>query len=554
MTTKVQNPILPGFHADPSICRVGGDYYIATSTFEWFPGVRIHHSRDLVNWEVVSMPLSTTKLLDMEGVEASGGIWAPCLSYSNGLFYLIYTVVKGHLNPVFETPNYLTTAPSIQGPWSAPIYLNSSGFDPSLFHDDDGRKWLVNMERDYRKAMRGENWFVGIVLQEYDERQKKLVGKPVNIFRGTNLMCTEGPHLYKRNGWYYLMCAEAGTGYEHAETLARSRSIEGPYEVHPKNPVLTSWEGPRNGLPAGQCPRGKLYEMGPSYIKKAGHASICDTPEGRWMMVHLCGRPLPGTDCCVLGRETSIQEVEWREDDWLYLKHGGNHPMEYLELPGEIPVREELKKSGVRVEYGFESQEEFNGKFLMDFQTLRMPRDPMDINVTARPGWLRMVGRESIFSRFRQSLMARRQVDFSFRAETVMEFHPEDYTQSAGLIWRYDEDNQYYLFISFDNETARLTVNVITVVQGKVVRFETLPIENEVGIFTLGVEVHEHGGRFYYLEKGEKKSIGGYLDACCLSDDRINGAFTGAFVGICVQDVRDQKQYADFRSFVYEAQ
>ena len=268
MTTKVQNPILPGFHADPSICRVGEAYYIATSTVEWFPGVCLHHSRDLVNWEVVSMPLS----------------------------------------------------------------------------------------------------------------------KPVNIFRGTNLMCTEGPHIYNRNGWYYLMCAEAGTGYEHAETLARSRSIEGPYEVHPKNPVLTSWEGPRNGLPSGQCPRGKLYEMGPSYIKKAGHASICDTPEGRWLMVHLCGRPLPGTDCCVLGRETSIQEVEWREDDWLYLKHGGNHPMEYLELPGEIPVREELKKSGVRVEYGFESQEEFNGKFLMDFQTLRMPRDPMDINVTARPG------------------------------------------------------------------------------------------------------------------------------------------------------------------------
>lgn len=552
MSTVIQNPIFPGFHPDPSICRVGEEYYIATSTFEWFPGVRIHHSRDLVNWDMVSMPLDEKRLLNMEGVEASGGIWAPCLTYSDGLFYLIYTVVKGHLNPAFETPNYLTTAPSITGPWSDPVYLNSSGFDPSLFHDDDGRKWLVNMEQDYRKGIRRENRFVGIVLQEYDPEAKKLIGKPQNIFKGSNLQCTEGPHLYKKDGWYYLMCAEGGTAYEHAETLARSRRLEGPYEIHPENPLITSWEGPVSGGVPSHSSRGILHDMGSSSLKKAGHASICDTPDGRWLMVHLCGRPLPGTDCCVLGRETSIQEVEWREDGWLYLKKGGKHPNSCLELPEDVPVQEELRKCGVEELYTF-GEKEFREKFLRDFQTLRLPREEEDICVTARPGWLRVRGRESIFSRYRQSLMARRQTDFSFEAETELEFDPEVYSHSAGLIYRYDEENQYYLFISRDDESGRLTINVLSVLQGKVTGFETLPLEEGAGRYHLGLTVRERDGQFWYEKDGQRKNAGGRLDVSMLSDDRIAGAFTGAFVGLCVQDLRDQEKSADFRFFAYRA-
>ena len=552
MSTKIVNPILPGFHADPSICRVGEDYYIATSTFEWFPGVRIHHSRDLVNWETVAMPMDSKVLLDMAGVEPSGGIWAPCLSYSDGLFYLIYTVVKGHMREIFETPNYLTTAPSITGPWSDPVYLNSSGFDPSLFHDDDGRKWLVNMEMDYRKQVRGENPFVGIVLQEYDPQLKKLVGKPLNVFQGTPLACTEGPHLYKRNGWYYLMCAEGGTSYEHAETLARSRTLQGPYEVHPENPVITAWEGSIDGKKPSHLFRGLLHDMGQSGLKKAGHASICDTPDGRWFLVHLCGRPLPGTNCCVLGRETALQEVEWREDDWLYLKQGGNHPQDFVEFEEDVPVIEEMRKSGVERVYTFEDQEEFARTFLRDFQTLRIPRDPQDINITHRPGWLHIRGRESIFSRYRQSLMARRQTDFSFEAETELEFDPETYSQSAGLVYRYDEDHQYYLFISRDDETGSLTINVLSILAGKVVGFETLPLK-ETGRYRLGVEVHMEKGEFWYEEEGQRKTIGGRLDASALSDDRVPGAFTGAFVGVCVQDMRDEEKAADFRFFRYKA-
>lgn len=201
----ITNPILRGFHPDPSICRAGEDYYIATSTFEWFPGVRIHHSRDLVHWKPIQSPLTRTSQLHMEGNIDSGGVWAPCLSYDNGVFYLIYTDVKSRVGAFKDTHNYLVTATNIEGPWSEPVYLNSSGFDPSLFHDEDGRKWLVNMIWDHRK---GKNRFSGIVLQEFSVQEHKLTGPAVNIFKGTELGLTEAPHLYKYKGYYYLLTAE----------------------------------------------------------------------------------------------------------------------------------------------------------------------------------------------------------------------------------------------------------------------------------------------------------------------------------------------------------
>ena len=160
----ITNPILPGFNPDPSIVRVGDDYYIATSTFEWYPGVQIHHSKDLKNWRLVSRPLNRAGLLDMRGNPDSGGIWAPCLSYSDGLYWLIYTDVKRLDGNFKDAHNYLTTCETIDGEWSDPVYMNSSGFDPSLFHDDDGRKWFVNMVWDHRHL---HNRFGGIYLQEY---------------------------------------------------------------------------------------------------------------------------------------------------------------------------------------------------------------------------------------------------------------------------------------------------------------------------------------------------------------------------------------------------
>ena len=220
--STIQNPILRGFNPDPSVVRVGEDYYIATSTFEWYPGVQIHHSRDLVHWRLLTRPLTRASQLDMLGDPDSCGIWAPCLSYADGVFYLIYTDVKRYGRASAPGPsgatlrdfhNYLVTSPDIEGPWSDPIYVNSSGFDPSLFHDDDGRKYLVNMLWDYRP---GQNRFAGIVLQEYSVAKCALIGSRKLIFTGTPIGFTEGPHLYKRDGWYYLLTAEGGTGWGHA--------------------------------------------------------------------------------------------------------------------------------------------------------------------------------------------------------------------------------------------------------------------------------------------------------------------------------------------------
>ncbi len=170
----ITNPILRGFNPDPSILRVGDDYYIATSTFEWFPGVQIHHSRDLIHWKLIARPLNRVSQLDLKGAAASEGVWAPCLSYDKGVFYLVYTNVRlWRSGGPRDLHNYLVTATDIRGEWTDPIYLNGSGFDPSLFHDDDGRKWLINMLWDHRL---GRNSFAGIVLQEYDPVNRRLPG------------------------------------------------------------------------------------------------------------------------------------------------------------------------------------------------------------------------------------------------------------------------------------------------------------------------------------------------------------------------------------------
>ena len=197
----------------------------------------------------------------MLGDPDSCGIWAPCLTHADGLFWLIYTDVKRYGRTTVggasgaslrDFHNYLVTSPRIDGEWSDPVSLNSSGFDPSLFHDDDGRKYLVNMLWDHRP---GNNRFAGIVLQEYSVKERKLIGERKNIFKGTPLGFTEAPHLYKRNGWYYLLTAEGGTGWGHAVTMARSRKLTGPYELHPDTYILSARHRPDVGVAARRARR-----------------------------------------------------------------------------------------------------------------------------------------------------------------------------------------------------------------------------------------------------------------------------------------------------------
>jgi xylan 1,4-beta-xylosidase len=518
----IRNPILPGFNPDPSILRVGDDYFIATSTFEWFPGVQIHHSRDLVHWRLLTHVLTRRSQLDMLGNPDSCGVWAPCLSYDNGTFYLVFTDVKSRMGAYKDTHNYLVTAPDITGPWSDPVYLNSIGFDPSLFHDDDGRKWLVNMLWDHRK---GRNRFAGIVLQEYSPVEKRLVGPCKVIFRGTELGWTEGPHLYKRNGYYYLLTAEGGTMYNHAVTMARSRTLEGPYEVDPQNPILTSAGKPH--LP----------------LQKAGHASLVETQNGEWYMVHLTGRPTKD-NYCTLGRETAIQKCVWTEDGWLRLADGGNEPRVQVPAPALPPAPFERPP---------EKDDFDSGELGAHWNTLRLPVDESWLSLQERPGYLRLRGRESLSSLHRQSLVARRQQAFRILAETVVEFEPEHYQQMAGLILYYDTKDHVYLRISRDERIGKC----LGIIRSRGGVYDE-PLEEDIGIegvarCGLRVVVERDRAQFYYsVDLAEWRPVGDALDITHLSDDFGDYVrFTGTFVGLCAQDLSGTGKHADFDYFVY---
>ncbi len=524
----IQNPILRGFNPDPSILRVGEDYYIATSTFEWFPGVQIHHSRDLVNWRLLTHPLTRRSQLAMRGDGDSGGIWAPCLTYSDGVYYLIYTDVKAFsMTAAFkDTHNYLVTATDIMGPWSEPTYLNSSGFDPSLFHDADGRKWFLNMLWDHRQ---GKNQFGGILLQEFNPVTRKLTGTVENIFRGTPLMVTEGPHVYQRDGWYYLLTAEGGTGYEHAATIARSRRLNGPYEVHPQNPLLTAWGRPQLEL------------------QKAGHASLVETQTGEWYMAHLCGRPLePGEErgFCNLGRETALQRITWGNDGWPRVIGGGNAPLTSVPAPKLSPHPWPAEPP----------RDDFEAPELgVDWQTLREPADPSWLSLTERPGFLRLRGLESPNSLHRQSLVGRRLQTFRAEATTCLEFEPEHFQQMAGLSAYYDSRHWVYLRVSRD-ETLGKTLNLLVCDRN----MPSEPLEREVSIdgwarVYLRVRFDRSTFQFSYSSDGETwLEIGPKFESHRLSDDYCNGlAFTGTFITLSAQDLAGTRHHADFDFFEY---
>lgn len=522
-TVQIHNPILKGFNPDPSILRVGEDYYIATSTFEWFPGVQIHHSRDLANWQLVTRPLDRASQLDIIGNPDSGGVWAPCLSYSDGLFHLIFTDVKAWKGNAYKIArNYLVTAPFIYGPWSEPVFLNSSGFDPSLFHDDDGRKWLLNMVWDHRKD---HNRFAGILLQEFCPETKRLIGPVTNIFKGTERGLVEGPHLYKRDGWYYLLTAEGGTEYAHACTLARSRNIEGPYELHPDTHLLSSLGHPEITL------------------QKAGHGSLVETPVGEWYLAHLCGRPVDGKHC-TLGRETSLQKCQWGNDGWLYLQQGGMLPEETVEGPEGIPLQAS-------------NNEPWDGRFNspalnIHFQSLRRPITDDWLSLAERPGFLRLKGGEPTVSTFRQSLVARRIQAFDITAETRLEFEPSNFQQMAGLIAYYDTENHYYLRLGHDEELGR-TLNVIETNAGQTRELLSTDVAvPATGPIGLRLHFRFHQLHFEYATSpGKWTPVGPTLDATILSDDYHHLGFTGAFVGLCCQDLSGRGTHADFAYFHY---
>ncbi|KAF1300564.1 MULTISPECIES: glycoside hydrolase family 43 protein [Enterococcus] len=512
--TTIKNPILRGFNPDPNILRVEDTYYLAVSSFEWLPGIRVYTSKDLVNWEHETDIL--TDQVELQGNPQNGSIWAPQISYCDGLFYCIYTDVKSTRRPFKDCHNYLITAPSIHGPWQTPIYLNSSGFDPSLFHDNNGKKWLLNEIWDYR--MTTGNKSAGIVLQEYDAKKACLVGPVHKIFDGTPLAKTEAPHLYRYGDYYYLITAEGGTGKDHSVTVCRSKTLTGPYEVDPDYPMLTASDKPDSPL---QC---------------SGHGSIIQTPQGKWYMAYLTTRPLLGA--AILGRETAIQEVVWTKEGWLRLASGKNAPELTTTIETAEPVTQKIQT---------DFSDNFSGKLKKEWNTLRILAEETWCDLQSRPGYLRLSAGESPQSLFDHHILAIRQKDFAFEAKTRVDFEPQTFNQMAGLLLYLNDTNYLYAYVTYEEN------------QGKVLRFmrcengechvsETaIPLTEATTC--LKVSVNGPTGKFYYREnqKNNWLPLNEVQDLLFLA-----GGFTGNFVGIAVHDM-DKKAgcFADFDFFDY---
>ena len=544
---KIKNPILRGFHPDPSIIRVGKDYYIATSTFEWWPGIRISHSTDLEHWETLTYVLDRESILDLKGVGPSQGIWAPCLSYDKGTFYVVFTIVNSFYCNMNDTRNFLVTSENIMGPWSEPVPLNNFGFDPSLFHDEDGRKYIVSMVTDHRIPQKYKG---RIVLQEYDAVNRRMTGPVKDIYMADKIFL-EGPHIYKKNGWYYLFSADTGTGELHGQTVQRSEKIWGPYEMYQSDAMYRTADDEAYSILTTR--HNHDYPL-----QKAGHASLVETAEGETYAVHLCGRPLAvknpenaprfaGCRRYPLGRETALQKMVWTEDGWPVLANGTTLPDVELETghKSEAPVKPYFISA---------VKDDFNEPVLdIEYQSLRIPMTEHYLSLTKRPGWLRLYGREGLSSRFRQTLIARRWTEFCFSAVTCMEFAPEVFKQMAGLICMYDTDNYLYLHVSHDEDMGKC----ISILRAENRQYSYpvgfLPIESDRPVF-LKVKVRYDKLQFSYATGQEEnfQKIGSEFDCSFLSDEACEeGWFTGAMVGICCQDLTGFGKYADFDFFEY---
>lgn len=515
---KIVNPILKGFHPDPCICRAQGKYYLITSTFEWLPGVSLYESEDLVNWKSKGGLL---KDLDLAGIPDSAGIWAPALSYDNGTFYLIYTISRQIDGYFKDVENYVTTAPDIDGPWSKPVFINASGFDPSMLHEN-GRHYVLNPQWDSR-PLQGHKKFNGLVLQEFDF-EKGMTGEYKVVFSGSGKGGTEGPHLMKKDGFYYIIAAEGGTGRHHSICVARSENLWGPYEVSPYHPLITAWEKD-------------------TILKKSGHGNFVETENGDWYMVHLCARYLEQKEECVLGRETAIQKLEWI-DGWPRMVQKDCTPLLEVEAPAEsvkLPETKEYKTD-------FTDEAELEAK---EWLFLRTALSEKGQHVS---GGLELKGNDSLTSLFHQSLMARRWESFRFEAGTSVIFQPCHYAQTAGLTCYYNTKVFHYLYVGYDEQRRQRIINILS---NDNLEF-TEPLEgNYVYVpqnadqIYLKVNVDQERLQFSYaLEENEYQKIGPVLDASILSDEHAKGwAYTGAVVGITAVDNFNKDTKALFTHF-----
>ena len=395
---KYRNPVVEGFYPDPSVCRVGRDFYLVTSSFEYFPGVPLFHSRDLVHWRQLGHCLNRPSQLPLAGASASGGVWAPTLRHHAGVFYMTTTNTT-------SGGNFIVTASAPEGPWSEPMPVAQQGIDPSLFFDEDGSVIYTTSSG-------------GALQSRIDVVTGKLLSEPKVVWAGTGGQYPEGPHLYFRQGWYYLLLSEGGTEYGHMITMARSKSPWGPFDPCARNPLLThrSLESP---------------------IQAIGHADLVETVDGEWFAVFLGIRPNGYPPCYHLGRETFLTPVTWAEDGFPVMGEQGRVALEM-----ETSLRlEPVSPSAPR--------DDFDSKELaLCWNYLRNP-NPVHYSLGERPGHLRLRGSaHGLDDVASPAWLGRRQCHFAVRVAASLEFQPEMASEEAGLVVRMNERHHYELFVS----------------------------------------------------------------------------------------------------------
>ena len=481
---KYKNPIIPGFNPDPSICRVGEDFYLVTSTFEYFPGVPIYHSKNLINWELINYCLTTDTQLPLEGAEASGGIYAPTIRYHDGVFFMTTTNVSNGGNFIVHTKD-------IYGKWSEPAYVDQGGIDPSLFWDDDGKCYFVSNGLDSQER-------VSIFLCELDPITGKKHTETKLISYGCGGRYPEAPHFYKKDGYYYLMLAEGGTEYGHMETMQRSRSIYGPFEKCPHNPILSHRDAP-----------------GP--IQATGHADIIEDQNGNWWLVCLAIRPIKNMQLHHIGRESFLAPVTWNEDGWPIVGNGGLIDFEMEgPLPGPVPTP---------------VSHSFSDSFDKDTLNLKWTfvRNPRRECYELEKGHITLKGNKDSLSTplGHPTMIALRQEEFD--AEMVATIEGEIKTgQYSGISAFYNNDYHYDIFVT--REQGKHAVCLRKRVADIEVIAAYCPIDYK-GTLKLKLVANDEWYTFLYENDGEFIELG--KGATSLLCTEVNGrSFTGTFLGV----------------------
>jgi xylan 1,4-beta-xylosidase len=539
----MKNPIFPGFNPDPCICKAGDDYYVIVSSFEWMPALPIYHSKDLKNWELYTHVIRSEKQADIRKLPSAKGIWAPCLTYceEEKLFYVIYGVMNSMNARYFDVDNYLITASDIKGPWSEPIYLHSAGFDASILHDDDGKKYIVSLEWETREGYEKPG---AVCIAEYSLVEKKIIGYPKRFWHGgTDRGCIEAPHLYKRKGFYYIMCAEGGTGYGHSVTMGRSENVWGPYEKDPMNPIVTSIPGEFNERKDPDHLKPKYYNP-ESVLQKSGHGSYVENELGEVYLVHLTARPFVPELRCTMGRETAMQKMMWTDDGWLRMADKSNFAKENFEeskLP-EYPMPQ------------IPDFDDFNSDTLgIQYYAPRISPESF-ADVKARPGYVRIRGQESRTSLNKASILARKLTSVNAVITTKMEFKPEIYQHSAGLIMYYDNMNYINLRKYYSQTLGQSAISVIQLENGTRTEYlDTRTPVKDVPVY-LRLRIENRKTFFEWSYDGEQYfRIGKEFDTTKFSDEYCKyGEFTGTFVGMTCADRMLHQHFADFDFFEYE--